>query len=187
MKYAIVLIVAFFWFSRAHGQQYNLFETILTCDKSQKELIVAGHDKNKLVLKAMVKEGKLLNFMANQQYRKDNIVLSYTVAAENESRFKEIIADWKKRADHSYPELIKNFWKGCPKRKDSIVNNSVVTYPVIKNLDSPVAVVEGIDELPDPKLEYKIVIDFTTFPTVGENKIKIDSSSTILGISDLYR
>src|SRR5438046_1811897 len=117
MKSKIILIVVFFWFARAHGQHYNLFETMLTCDKSQKELIVAGHDKNKLVLKAMVKEGKLLNFKANQQYQKDNIVLSYTVAAENESRFKEIIADWKKRADHSYPEF-KNFWKGCPKRKD---------------------------------------------------------------------
>src|SRR5258708_29530569 len=187
MKSKIVLIVAFFWFARAHGQQYHLFETTLSCDKSQKELIVAGHDKNKIVLKAMVKDGKLLNFMANQQYQNDNIILTYRVAAESESRFKEIIAEWKKRADHSYQELFKNFWKGCPQRKDSIVNNSVVTYPVIKNLDSPVAIVEGIDELPDPKLEYKIVIDFTTFPTVGENKIKIDSSSTILGISDLYR
>jgi len=187
MKSKIILIVAFFWFAKAHGQHYNLFETMLTCDKSQKELIVAGHDKNKIVLKAMVKDGKLLNFMANQQYQNDNIILTYRVAAESEPRFKEIIAEWKKRADLSYQELFKNFWKGCPRRKDSIVNNSVVTYPVIKNLDSPVAVVEGIDELPDPKLEYKIVIDFTTFPTVGENKSKMDSSSTSWGIADIGR
>ncbi|MBI1770680.1 MAG: DsrE family protein [Bacteroidetes bacterium] len=187
MKFLFLLTTSMFMLANAYSQQYNLYETTLTCDKSQKELVASGHEKIKLVLETMAREGKLLNFATNQQYKKDNISLTYTLAAENEARFKEIIGEWKRRTDLSYPEIFLNFWKGCPKRKDSIMNNVTVIYPVIKSLWSPVAVVEGIDELPDPKLEYNIVIDFTAFANSDENKSKMDSSSVNWGLSDVGR
>lgn len=183
MKKSMLFVMALGALLKVNGQTYNLFETTITCDKSQKEIMANGRGKINLVLEQLVKDGKLVNFAIDQSKEK----LTITVSAENDSKFKEIIQEWKTRCDHSYPEVFQSFWNACPKRKDTIMNKLKVTYPLIKNLWSPVAVIDGIDELPDPKLDYNIVVDFTTFPTVENNKEKIDSSGTNWGLVDLGR
>ncbi|HCW08548.1 MAG TPA: hypothetical protein DGG95_14410, partial [Cytophagales bacterium] len=183
MKKSILFAIALGLFLKTNAQTYNLFETTISCDKSQKEIMVTGHSKINSVLEQLAKEGKVVSFTMNQG-KED---LSITFAAESDAKFKEITQEWKVRCDRSYPEVFQAFWKACPKRKDTIMNKLKVTYPLIKNLWSPVGVIDGIDELPDPKLEYNIVVDFTAFPTLGNNKDKMDSSSMNWGLSDLGR
>jgi intracellular sulfur oxidation DsrE/DsrF family protein len=185
MKTSFLLSLILLTQSAVYAQQYNLFETTLTCDKTQKEWVVASQKRIKQIFEGMVKEGRMINFTSNLDQQKDKIILSFTMAAENEVRFKELRTEWEKRFNLS--ESSQDFWKACPKRKDSIMNNLKVMYPLIKDLWAPVAVVEGIDELPDPKLNYNIVVDFTAFPTLGENKNKMDSSSSNWGLSDIGR
>lgn len=93
---------------------------------------------------------------------------------------------WKKRLDVD-GTLSTAFWKACSKRKDTLVNKTRLMYPVIKELWSPVAVVEGVDEKPDPNQSYNIVIDFTAFAERDEKKGKIDSASMNWGLTDIGR
>lgn len=187
MKYSILSLTLLMFAMEARSQQYQLFETTLKCDRSRKELVLNGHEKIKSVLDKLSKEGRLFTFASGQELEKEAIRLSYTIAAESEAKFKEITAEWKRRGDVTDAEFFKIFWQSCTKRKDSISNTVKVMYPAIKDLWAPVAVVEGIDELPDPKMEYNIVIDFTVIPTVGDSGSKLDSASANWGLSDIGR
>jgi len=186
MKY-IILLFAAVMAVQARSQQFVQYNTIITCDSSQKKLAKEAEGKIKTTLDAMVKEGRLVNFMNGQNVKKYKIQLSYTLLAENETKHKELNADFKKRFAATYPEVSKTLWKECPNIKDTISNAAKLMFPAVKNLWSGVVVVDGIDELPDPNLEYNMVFDFTAIPTVGENKYKMDSTEVNWGLTDIGR
>jgi intracellular sulfur oxidation DsrE/DsrF family protein len=185
MNLAIILFVGL---SNALFAQtaYNLFRTTLTCDKDKGEVISQGHAKINDVLNALYKDGQLVAFTVSQKDDKDKTKLNYTVAAESEARFKEIIATWKKKLDLDVT-ISAGFWKACPKRKDTLVNKTRLMYPLIRDLWSPVAVVEGIDEKPDPSQTYNIIFDFTAFAEREDKEDKVDSASVNWGLSDIGR
>jgi intracellular sulfur oxidation DsrE/DsrF family protein len=186
-KNFLSLIALLLFLREARSQQYNLFETNLTCNKSQKELILQGHEKIKGILGKMRSEGMLVTFAVSQELQKESISVSYSIAAESEAKFKEVASEWKRRAEFSDADFFKTFWKACPTRKDTLMNKIKVMYPLIKDFWAPVGVVDGIDELPDPKLDYKIVVDFTAIPTIGDSKSKMDSSAANWALSDIGR
>lgn len=186
MKY-IILFFAAGIAVQASAQQFTQFKTIITCDTSRKKLAKDAEQKIKLTLEAMVKEGRLVNFMNGQSTKKDKIRLSYTLLAENEGKQKELNAELKKRLSATYPDVFKTLWKECPNPKDTISNPAKLMFPAVKNLWAMVVAVEGIDELPDPNLEYNMVFDFTAIPTVGESKSKMDSAEVNWGLTDIGR
>lgn len=183
----IVLLLAVAITARANAQQFIQFKTTIACDPSRKELVKEAEQKIKMTLQSMVKEGALINFTSGQNIRKDKIKLLYELLAEDEGKFKALSAELKKRVDTTYPEVFKRLWKECPNQKDTIENAAKLMFPAVKNLWAGVVVVDDIDELPDPNLEYNIVFDFTAIPTVGENKFKMDSSEVNWGLTDIGR
>jgi intracellular sulfur oxidation DsrE/DsrF family protein len=186
MKFAILLFMAAVA-AQANAQQFIQFKTIITCDSSRKKLVKDAQQKIKATLEAMVKEGRLVNFMNDQNVKKDKIKLSYTLLAENEGKHNELNAEFKKRLTATYPEVSKKLWNECPNSKDTISNVAKLMFPAVKNLWAGVVVVDGIDELPDPNLEYNMVFDFTAIPTVGESKYKMDSAEVNWGLTDVGR
>lgn len=109
--------------------------------------------------------------------------MRFSILAENEPKFKAIVDAWRAKATGSEWTA---FWKACPKRKDTLINTTPLVFPAIKNSNSPVAVVPVIEEKPDPSIDYKIVIDFTAFSTLGETE-KLDSSKVNWGLSEVGR
>jgi intracellular sulfur oxidation DsrE/DsrF family protein len=165
---------------------YSLFKTTITCEKDKVEIVASGHTKINDALNVLVNTGQLVAFSTDRSDEKEKIKLSYTLAVENETKFKELSATWKKSFDAD-GTLSASFWKACPKRKDTLSNKTRLMYPVIKDLWSPVAVVEGIDEKPDPNQLYNIVFDFTAFAEREGKKGALDSASVNWGLSDIGR
>ena len=172
---------------QASAQQFTQFKTIISCDTARKKLVNDAESKIKLTLEAMVKEGRLVNFRNEQNTKKNKIRLSYTLLAESEGRHKELNTELKKRLDATYPEVFKTLWKECPSLKDTISNASKLMFPAVKNLWAGVVVVDGIDELPDPNLEYNMVFDFTAIPTMGDKADKMDSTEVNWALTDIGR
>jgi len=186
MKYLFLLCVALITV-RGSAQQYIQFKTIVTCDSSQKKLVKEAEQKIKTTLEAMAKEGRLIHFMNGQRTQKNKISLSYTLLSENEGKHKELNVELKKRLNTTYPDVFKTLWKECPNPKDTISNKAKLMYPAVRNSWAMVVAVDGIDELPDPSLEYNMVFDFTAIPTVGESKDKMDSTEVNWGLTDIGR
>jgi len=186
MKFIILLLAAAV-LVQANAQQYTQFKTIITCDSSQKKLVKDAEQKIKTTLEGMVKEGKLINYMNGQTAKKNKIRLAYTLLAENEGKHKELNEELKRRVNATYPDVFKTLWKECPNLKDTISNPAKLMFPAVKNPWAMVVVVDGIDELPDPKLDYNMVFDFTAIPTVGEDKGKMDSTEVNWGLTDIGR
>ncbi|HTH56997.1 MAG TPA: DsrE family protein [Cyclobacteriaceae bacterium] len=186
MKYASLLFVAAM-IAQANAQQFTQFKTVITCDSSRKKLVNDAEKKIKATLQTMVKEGMLINFMNEQNTKKNKIRMSYTLLAENEGKQKTLNTELKKRLNETYPDVFKVLWKECPHPKDTISNTARLMFPAVKNLWAMVVAVDGIDELPDPTLEYNMVFDFTAIPTVGENKFKMDSTEVNWGLTDIGR
>jgi intracellular sulfur oxidation DsrE/DsrF family protein len=150
-------------------------------------MATSAHEKIKSALKEMSKEGVLVNFVSDKKIDKERIKLIYTVPAENEEVFKKIGENWKKRTSSTDPEFFKIFWQTCPTRKDTITGKFKMMFPVIHNPSSGVAVVNGIDEKPDPNQDYKIVLDFTAFPEREDKKGKVDSLAVNWALEEIGR
>lgn len=185
MKLITILLVAFAY-PLLSQTTYNLFRTTITCDKKQSESVASGHTRINDALSAMEKNGRLITFTAGRKDVKEKTKLVYTIAAENEDRFKEISRAWKEILD-SNGAISTSFWKACSERKDTLINKTKLMYPIVKNLWSPVAVVEGIDEKPDPNVVYNVVFDFTAFAERDDKKDEVDSASMNWGLSDIGR
>ncbi len=166
---------------------YSVFRTTISCPLDKKELAVSAHKKIESVLTGMTKEGSILNFNLNIREEKDTVKLDYAMPSENEESFEKLISEWKVRATNSDPQLFEVFWQTCPTRKDTMVSKHKMIYPLIRASYTGVVVVEGIDEKPDPELDYKIVVDFTAFPELEKNKGKVDSVKTNWGLSEIGR
>jgi intracellular sulfur oxidation DsrE/DsrF family protein len=71
-------------------------------------------------------------------------------------------------------------------QSDSIKTKNL--FPVIKSDKfGGVVPVVGIDELPDPKLNYNIVADFTAYAEMDKKKDAMDSSQINWGLSNIGR
>jgi len=171
-----------------HAQtEYIRYRTTIICPADKNELATKAHEKIESILSDMSKMGAPVNFTSNTTSDKDKIKLIYNVMAENDEAFKKISEDWKKRASSRDPEFFKTFWKTCPTRKDTLSGKLKMMFPVIHYPGSGVAVVNGIDEKPDPNLEYKIVLDFTGFPEREDKKGKVDSVAVNWALEELGR
>lgn len=166
---------------------YSIFRTTISCPLDKKELAVSAHKKIESVLTTMTKEGSVLNFNLNISEENDMVKLDYTMPSENEESFKKLISEWKARVTDSDPQLFEVFWQTCPTRKDTIVIKHKMMFPLIKASYTGVVAVEGIDEKPDPELDYKIVVDLTAFPEMEKNKGKVDSVKTNWGLAEIGR
>ncbi len=183
------LLVFFVFISSALQAQttYSTFMTKIECPLDKKEMAVNAHKQIESTLTAMTKEGFIVNFDVNMKEDADKVNLVYMIPSENEDRFKKISSDWKTRAAASDPKLFQTFWETCPTRKDTMVSKHKMMYPLIRSSNSGVVVVEGIDEKPDPTLDYKIVVDFVAFPQLKESKGKIDSSALNWALPEIGR
>jgi intracellular sulfur oxidation DsrE/DsrF family protein len=169
--------------------QYYLFETTLTCKSENRALVEGGHEKITSILNLLKNEGKVLNFSTQlSNNKKGAFVLAYSSTAQNADEFKRFADAWKKRTIDLDQVYFESFWKACNVRRDTLGNKTQLMYPYIKgDINAPVAVVEGIDEKPDPSLTYNMVFDFTAFQEMEGRKFKMDSSMVNAGLSDLAR
>ncbi len=184
MKYLPLILVFLLASSHMTSAQFLWFESKYECSSKDQAVLDLGEQKLTAALDEMMKEGKVFNFDKDRASKDDKIIFSYYLLAEDEAKFKSIKNEWMKRAgDHS----LKAFWQACPVKKDTLINKTKIMFPVIKDFSSPVAVVPVIDEMPDPKIDYNIVVDFTVFPTMKGNKEKMDSSRSNWGLGNVGR
>jgi intracellular sulfur oxidation DsrE/DsrF family protein len=185
----ILLIILFVFATSVLKAQtaYTQFSTIITCPSDKIALADSAHKKIQKVLSAMSKEGLMINFNANKKEEKEKIKLIYSIPSENEENFNKIVKEWKARATASDPSLFKEFWQISPTSKDTVANIHKMMYPLIKSTYTGVVVVTGIDEKPDPNLDYKIIADLTAFPESDKNKGKVDSTGMNWGLAEIGR
>lgn len=165
--------------------QYTWMQSKITCDTAQKKMVTEATDKFKPILDDLVKEGKILNWALDENKKKGKIVLSYTVTLADDKKFTAAMDDYFKRAAQKHPELYQTYLKACPTRKDT-VNLRNIVYPTVRgSIWSGVVDLANIDEKPDPKMDYNIVMDFTAFPATENDKV--DSVNVNWGLSDIGR
>lgn len=183
------LFISFVFFSSAVQAQtaYSIYRTTIACPLDKKEMALSAHKNIESVLAAMAKEGSIVNFNLNRKDEKDEVKLTYVLPSENQESFEKIASEWKTRTASVDPKLFEVFWQTCPNRKDTIASKHKMMYPLIRSSNSGVVVVEGIDENPDPNLDYKIIVDFTAFPVRKENEKKIDSLSVNWALPEIGR
>lgn len=170
------------------GAQYYLAQTRLTCESDRKDEVMKGHLAITNALSDLVKDGRLLNFDFSQEKEGEKLILTYMFPVLDEATFKKIGEAWREKSMRSDAILFESFWKYCPNRKDSITSDKPVLYPHIKRYPwTLVAVVDGIDEKPDPLLNYNIVMDFTAFSSVAGKKEVMDSAVVNWGLADIGR
>ncbi len=185
-KFYSLCFVLSLWINLTASAQYYFYETTISCTGDDKEQIMAGHRAIKEALDGLVKEDKLITYDSEEGTEGEHTTLSYFFLAEGDASFTALSKEWQLRVNTKYPKQFKEFWTLCPTRLDTLANTSKIFLPAIKHVNSPVAEVPHIDERPDPKLQYNIVIDLVSFSKVrGRNKL--DSSAINWGLSDIGR
>jgi intracellular sulfur oxidation DsrE/DsrF family protein len=186
MKSVLTIILLFV--SMSLYAQYYSYETTIICPANKKEMAMEGFKNMKQVFKEMVKDEKLLNFDSWFEDKKDTIHIVYVLTAESDSSFKKIMRDSRKRWSEKDPTFSTTFWKTCTKTKEQQADKLALLFPVIKSERGvQVVAVEALDEKPDPKIGYNILVDLTSFSQLGNNKFKVDSSSTNWGLFNIGR
>jgi len=184
-----VLVLLFVFISTIAQAQtaYTQFKTTISCPLDKNALADSAHKKIQQVLKAMTKDGNIINFNSSKKDKNETIELVYSIPAENEDQYKTIVNEWKKRTMANDPILFKEFWKSAPSSKDTLAHNHKMMYPLIKSTFTGVIIVNDIDEKPDPTLDYKIIVDLTAFPESDKNKGKVDSLGLNWGLAEIGR
>lgn len=178
-----IVLFAVMVLSHPSMAQYQYFRSRIECTTASKEEIAQGYAHLQEVMNTMKQENKLFGYNSWKNEKEKSTFVSFNILAESESAFKQIVNEWISR---SKDKSMENFWKGCPHRLDSSFNKSQLLFPVIKNQGAAVTVVPLIDEVADPKIDYKIVYDFTAIPQIGETK-KMDSSAVNWGLEEVGR
>jgi intracellular sulfur oxidation DsrE/DsrF family protein len=183
IKCSVFLILILLLSVTVSEAQYIWMETKLTCDKARLSTLTEARQKFKPLMDGLVKEGSLVNWDSGQEVKGDKVELRYylTVNAGDDGK---IFNEYWRRASVNSPELYKAFVAACPVRKDTVTG--AVMYPLLKeNIWEGVAAVPHIDEVPDPKLTYNVVVDFTAI-SLTEKK-KTDSVSINWGLQEVGR
>jgi len=183
MKIIFFTLSALVYSGLAQGQ-YLWYQTKITCKTENKEVIDQGKMALDAALKNMVESKKLYEFDVARSTNEKETTLTYLILAEDEGKFHAIHEQWMKQV--KVPAL-KKFWEGCPTMKDTLSNSTRLYFPLIKNINSPVAEVPIIEEKPDISHDYKIIIDFTSISELKGKKNKMDSSSVNWGLDEVGR
>jgi intracellular sulfur oxidation DsrE/DsrF family protein len=184
----IIATVVLFCLSLTLSAQYYSYETSIVCPANKKEMAMEGFENMKRIFNSMVSDEKLLNFEAWSDIGKDTIQLMYFVSAENDSSFKKIMREWRKRSSQTYPEFFTPFWKECKKVKEEQSGKLALLFPVIKgDRGAQVVVVDKVDDKPDTKMNYNLVVDLSAYSELDDKKHKLDSSITNWGVSNIGR
>lgn len=178
-----LVLIAVLVLSHPSIAQYQYFRSRIECTNASKEEVAAGYAHLQEVMNTMKQENKLFGYNSWKNEKEKSTFLAFNILAENESIFKAIVNEWISR---SKDKSMDSFWKGCPHRIDSSFNKSPLLFPIIKDPGSPVTVVPVIDEGTDPKIDYKIVYDFTAIPQIDETE-KMDSSKVNWGLEEVGR
>ncbi|EAZ81451.2 DsrE family protein [Algoriphagus machipongonensis] len=106
--------------------------------------------------------------------------------ALEETEFKTTTNAWEKEN----PEVLKFLTGVCPSRSDEKFGERTSFLPIIRHPYAAVDNIEHIDVMPDPSLEYNIVIDYTSFVKpegVEGHTHEIDPKSLNFGLAEIGR
>jgi intracellular sulfur oxidation DsrE/DsrF family protein len=182
-KYPILLILFSFFFDGVSQNVTVVVKRKCAADKSSE--VKEAVQKFKTVLNELVDEGKLINATVYSSSKGDSIECRELLVLASESNFPIFKNEYESRLDQQYSALNRAIIEGC-KRKDTIIHQPKL-YPVVKSdFWSYVMPVKGIDETPDPKLNYNVVFDFTTISKVGDTD-RIDSTEMNWGLGAIGR
>lgn len=161
-----------------------LMRSTIVCDSANVPAVRSAVQTFKPIWNQLTEEGAITNWEYTDAVKGNRLTLFYTFAVESEDKLKMAYAAYLKRAEQKFPVQYGIYKERCRAPKDSVRRRGV-TFPVIHDNGAFVFQVKGIDESPDPKLNYNVVFDFTSF--AEWKKDEVDSSKINWGLQQVGR
>jgi intracellular sulfur oxidation DsrE/DsrF family protein len=175
---ALILLVA-----DASAQGLLMRSTII-CDSAHVPAIRSAVQTFKPIWDQLANEHWITNWEYSDEAKGNRLTLTYTFAVESEAKLPAAHAEYLKRAEKQFPVQYRTYQETCKAPKDTVRRRGVI-FPVIHDNGAFVFQVKGIDESPDPKLNYDVVFDFTSFAELKEDVV--DSSKINWGLQQIGR
>lgn len=161
-----------------------LMRSTIVCDSANVTAVRSAVQTFKPIWNQLADENMITNWEYTDAAKGNRLTLTYTIAVESEAKLKSAFAEYIKRAEKKFPVQYGMYKEHCRAPKDSVRRRGV-SFPVIHDNGAFVFQVKDIDESPDPKLNYNVVFDFTSF--AEWKKDVVDSSKINWGLQQVGR
>ncbi|HBK88607.1 MAG: DsrE family protein [Cyclobacteriaceae bacterium] len=161
-----------------------IIRSTIHCDSANVPAVRSAVQTFKPVWDQIAKEGRISNWEYADAVKGTRLTLTYDFGVESEAKLVEARNEFMARVEKQFPVQFGNYRQFCKTSRDSVRRRGV-TFPVIHDNGAFVFQVAGIDETPDPKLNYNVVFDFTSY--TERKKDVVDSSAINWGLQQVGR